>query len=39
MFCSVAADDIDTITERGFMKEERQFGLGVYFTDNATKGY
>jgi hypothetical protein len=38
LFCGVAADGIDTITERGFMKEDRQFGLGVYFMDNATKG-
>jgi hypothetical protein len=34
----VTPDAIDTVAERGFMKEERQFGLGVYFMDNATKG-
>ncbi len=38
LFSSVPPDSIDIVTERGFMKEERQFGLGVYFIDNATKG-
>jgi hypothetical protein len=38
LFCCVSADSIDTVAERGFMKEERQFGLGIYFIDNATKG-
>ena len=38
LFCSVSPDTIDTVTDRGFVKEERQFGLGVYFIDNATKG-
>lgn len=38
LFCTVLPDSFDTVTERGFMKNEGLFGLGLYFMDNVTKG-
>ena len=38
LFCTSAPDAIDTVADRGFMKEERHFGNGIYFLDNAMKG-